>query len=350
MGCRWSRNQALYLMIAAACGLISLPLARPAGAAYGARPADARPGVGHRHAPPPSSSRPPELAFVQRAQAQLRRHEPARAVADLEQGLALYPRSLSLHYAAARILAQEGDYARARAHYQRMVALAPRVVGGYFGLAQAAFAQRDYTASAAALRGVLRLQPDSAIAYAKLGRIYTETFQTPKAIASLRKALALAPASEEAHFYMGDLMLGLSRLDEAQSHFEQAIALDSGNAHFHAKFGDVLLQRQENSVITAQALAAYQQAIRLEPRLAEAHYGLGRVYARMRRWREAAGELRTTLRLDSRLGRAHYTLAQVCRRLGQPAEAAAELNAFRRYRAPRPGPGDKKETRKETKG
>jgi tetratricopeptide (TPR) repeat protein len=82
---------------------------------------------------------------------------------------------------------------------------------------------------------------------------------------------------------------------------------------------------------------AYRQAIQLDPRLALAHYGIGRVYARLRRWQEAADELRTALQLDPTLGRAHYTLAQACRHLGQPAEAAAELRAFRRYRLLRSG-------------
>jgi tetratricopeptide (TPR) repeat protein len=213
------------------------------------------------------------------------------------------------------------------------------MVGGYFGLAQVAFAQRDYAGSAAALRGALRLQPNSATAYAKLGRIYTQTFQAQKAIAALRKALMLAPESEETHFYLGDLMLGLSRLDEAQYHLEQAIALDPGNAHFYARLGEVFLQRQQSAPNSARALAAYQQAIQINPRGAEAHYGLGRVYARQRRWREAAEELRSALSLDSSMGRAHYTLAQVCRHLGQPAEAAAQLEAFRRYRALRPSEG-----------
>jgi tetratricopeptide (TPR) repeat protein len=130
-------------------------------------------------------------------------------------------------------------------------------------------------------------------------------------------------------------MLALSRLDEAQSHLEQAIALNPANPHFYPRLGEVFLQRQENPENTARALAAYQKAIQLDPGLAEAHYGLGRVFARQRRWHESADELRTALSLDPNMGRAHYTLAQVCRHLGQPAEAAAQLAAFRRYRAQR---------------
>src|SRR5207249_2257177 len=159
---------------------------------------------------------------------------------------------------------------------------------------------------------------------------------TQAAIATFQKALSLAPNSDEAHFYLGDLMRRLSRLDEAQSHLEQAIAIAPGNPHFYLALGELFLQRQESPETLARSLAAYQQAAALDPTFAEAYYGIGRVYARQRRWPEAAEALRHSLRLNPQMGRAHFTLAQVCRHLGQPAEAAAHLQAFRRYRASRP--------------
>src|SRR5438094_2764920 len=79
-------------------------------------------------------------SFLLQAQTALRRREPRRAIAVLNQGLARFPRSVSLHYAAARLLAQEGDYGASRVQYERMVAVDPRAVPGYFGLAQVAFA------------------------------------------------------------------------------------------------------------------------------------------------------------------------------------------------------------------
>jgi protein O-GlcNAc transferase len=299
--------------------------------AFGALPATGQP----RRSPSPPSADPAAGAksYLLQAQTALRRREPRRAIAVLQQGLVRYPRSASLHYAAARLLAQEGDFTQSRVHYQRMVALDPRAVAGYFGLAQVTFALKEYDASAAALRQALRLQPTSATAYAKLGMVYVQQQKTQQAIATFRKALALTPNSDEAHFYLGDLMRRLSRLDEAQPHLEQAIAISPNNPHFYLALGELFLQRQESPETLSRSLAAYQQAAALDPAFAEAYYGIGRVYARQRRWPEAAEALRRCLLLNPRMGRAHFTLAQVCRRLGQPAEAAAHLQAFRRYRA-----------------
>lgn len=277
----------------------------------------------------------PEQMFLQQAQASLRRGDQSGAVEALEKGLKLHPRSVPLQYAAARVLAQQRNYPRARRHYEQMVKLAPRDIQGYFGLAQVTFAQRDYRASAAALRGAIRIDPRSAAAYAKLGRVYTDSFDTPRALDALHKALSLDPQSAEAQFYMGDLLLRMSRLDEARPYLERAVALAPGNAQLRTRLGDLFLERQDTPVNTTRALTAYQEAIRLDPRLPGAHYGAGRVYTRQRRWQEAEQELRTTLELDPRFGRAHYTLAQVCRRLGRPGEAAKHLEAFRRFRSPR---------------
>src|SRR5262249_33652278 len=146
---------------------------------------------------------------------------------------------------------------------------------------------------------------------AKLGRAYTEAFQTTQAIAALQRALALDQNCVEAHFYLGDLFRRLSRLEEAQQHLEHALALAPGDAHMHATLGEVFLQGQQGEADGARALAAYQEAVRLDPGLAEAHYGLGRAFARVGRWQDAAAELRLALRLEPGLGRAHYSLALV---------------------------------------
>jgi tetratricopeptide (TPR) repeat protein len=274
-----------------------------------------------------------ERAYLRQVQEELHRGDSALAVKTLARATTDYPRSAALRYVEAGILVQMREYPRARRLYEAVVRLAPDQPSGYFGLAQVTFAQRDYPASGAALRAVLRLDPRSAVAYAKLGRVYTEAFDTPRALAALRKAVALDPQSEEAQFYIGDLLLRTSRLDEAQPYLERAVTMAPRNAIFQSALGNLFLERRQSPENTARALAAYQTAARLDPQLAAAHYGLGRLYARQRRWHEADQELRTTLRLDPAFGRAHYTMAQVCRHLGQPTQAAQHLAAFRQYRS-----------------
>jgi tetratricopeptide (TPR) repeat protein len=218
--------------------------------------------------------------FRERALGYLRRGETGKAQSVLKQGLSRHPRSAPLHSLAAAVATRRGDYPLARVHYQRLTVLTPRAVEGYFGLAQVAFAQEDYGASVKELRRALKLEPDSPNGWAKLGIAYSQLFRTQEAIAALKKALTLAPDSVEAHFYLGDLMRRLSRLDEAETHLNRAIALAPDTPHFYGTLGEVLLQRQQSAANTERALAAFQRALQLDPRLAAAQFGLGRTYMR----------------------------------------------------------------------
>lgn len=82
----------------------------------------------------------------------------------------------------------------------------------------------------------------------------------------------------------------------------------------------------------AEAVAAFEQAVRLEPDLAEAHYRLGLAYAVTGRKDEAKKSYETavkaykkTLQRDSKNERAHYHLGLVYGKLFKPDEAVKEL-------------------------
>ena len=68
--------------------------------------------------------------------------------------------------------------------------------------------------------------------------------------------------------------------EEALAAFEQAIALDPRLAYPHTGLGNVYrnLGRYE------EALAAYEQAIALDPKYAYPHNGLGNVYGNLGRY------------------------------------------------------------------
>jgi tetratricopeptide (TPR) repeat protein len=70
------------------------------------------------------------------------------------------------------------------------------------------------------------------------------------------------------------------------------------------------------------AVAAFKQALRLEPRLAEAHFDLGLVRQSQQQPAEAISEFRLALRYDPALLLAHCALGSS---LGDPTEAEAEF-------------------------
>ena len=70
------------------------------------------------------------------------------------------------------------------------------------------------------------------------------------------------------------------------------------------------------------AVAAFKQALRLEPRLAEAHFDLGLVRQSQQQPAAAISEFRLALQYDPALLEAHCALGSS---LGDPAEAEAEF-------------------------
>src|SRR5262249_15855838 len=75
-----------------------------------------------------------------------------------------------------------------------------------------------------------------------------------------------------------------------------------------------------------KAVDSYKQAIRLNPDLADAQFGLGTAYASMDRISDALEPLRTAVRLAPDNARAHLNLGRVLAQLRHFDEALQEMN------------------------
>src|SRR5208282_889071 len=75
------------------------------------------------------------------------------------------------------------------------------------------------------------------------------------------------------------------------------------------------------------AMAEWKEAIRLDPKLADAYYIVGVTLWQSGDYPGAVDQLRQAIRLDPDFAGAHTTLAAVLRQLGDNAGAAAESKA-----------------------
>jgi tetratricopeptide (TPR) repeat protein len=81
-----------------------------------------------------------------------------------------------------------------------------------------------------------------------------------------------------------------------------------------------------------QAIKEYDQAIKLDPKLAAAHNNMGSAYFALARYTEAAAAFQQATQLDPKYGQAHLNLALALIKLGREQEArAAYAEAFRAY-------------------
>ena len=130
-----------------------------------------------------------------------------------------------------------------------------------------------------------------------------------------------AQGTAAAHYGRGVELLRSQNPAEAIEEFDQALKLDPRMAEAsHAK-GLALLAEGN----PASALEEFHRAIKIKPGLAEAHLGFGLALGQTGELEAAAGEFRTAIQLRPAYAEAHKRLGVTLRRLGDENQALAEF-------------------------
>lgn len=156
------------------------------------------------------------------------------------------------------------------------------------------------------------------VALALTSRDYAAFFRSDEAL--WREAVVRSPDAWLARNNLGRALLREGRAAEALAQFDQAVRLGPDSAEVRTNRGDAL----EQTGRTADAQAEYQAAAKLDPRFAGARYNLGRALLQSGHPAEAAAELRVAVGLDAGYAAAHNNLGLALARLGQWPEAMAE--------------------------
>jgi tetratricopeptide (TPR) repeat protein len=109
---------------------------------------------------------------------------------------------------------------------------------------------------------------------------------------------------------------------QAIAKFQEAIRLNPAFFEAHNNLGCDL---EKTPGRLGDAIAEFQEAIRLKPDYAEAHYNLGNALGSDGRTRESIAQFREALRLKPHYAEAHYNLANTLEALGRTSEAIGEF-------------------------
>jgi tetratricopeptide (TPR) repeat protein len=135
------------------------------------------------------------------------------------------------------------------------------------------------------------------------------------------------PHSSRAYCSLGQALAQLpGRLPEAIARYEEALRLQPAYAKAHHNLALALVKMPGR---LPDAIAHYEEALRLQPDLAETHYNLANILSRTPgRLAEAIAHYETALRLKPDLAEAHINLANVLsERPGRLADALAHYEA-----------------------
>ena len=234
------------------------------------------------------------------------------------------------------------------------------------GIAYAHLGQGDRAVRA--FRQAAALDPAQEEHWLNLTRELMELENYSDAISTVREALTANPKSYALHLRLGAANLSAGRYAEAESAFRDLVAAGDPLPTGYVGLAQVLMRtgRAEEAAVElaaagqklganfliayfqglalnragkqADALPAFQEAVRLNANSTEAHFGLGKTQLALGRVGEATAELEKALRLSPGNVQARRLLSQAYRRAGDMKNAAKY--AEERMEAPPAAEGD----------
>ena len=132
-----------------------------------------------------------------------------------------------------------------------------------------------------------------------------------------RDTVEKRPNNPRAHNNLGNALLRTGRIGEAIAHYEQALRLKPDYAEAHNALGFALAQTGR----IEDAIAHFEQALRIKPDDANAHSNLGTALGQTGRMPEAMEHLEQALRLKPGSADAHYNLGVALEQAGRVQEA-----------------------------
>ena len=210
-------------------------------------------------------------------------------------------KSKTLHAVALRELAQvfvaRGDAGGAIDLYRQSLALSPSL-SGHLELASALLRSGAAKAAADEALTATEMDPQSAAAWAVRGGALRADKREADAVVALRESLRLHGNADVA-YALGTTLLALHEQEQADNIFQKLLTASGNAAIWYVEVGDAY--READYI--PQALAAFQEAIRRDPRVPHAEFFLGITYLERNEWgpnSESFRHLREAVRLAPR--------------------------------------------------
>jgi len=131
----------------------------------------------------------------------------------------------------------------------------------------------------------LRLQPDNEKAYNNLGFALAESGRFEEAVSYYKKALQIYPEYAKAHNNLGVALAKQGHINKAIIHFSEALRLSPGYLKAEE---NLKLARNEQEKIDQETYNNLYEMILKNPDNADAHYNLGNLFLRQKKFDKAA--------------------------------------------------------------
>ena len=174
------------------------------------------------------------------------------------------------------------------------------------------------------LTRALAVQPNDADAHRVLARVRGSQARWNDAISEYQQAIELRPASVQNYIELGRLLTRLQRLREAVDVYEKAIRVDPTDSRLYVNLGAVYAAIPDNE----KALEFFKRANELQPSR-RGYSNVATISYRLGRFEEAVAAYQEALKFDPKSEMTHASLGDTYMRLNRRSEAREEYGKAR---------------------
>ena len=213
--------------------------------------------------------------------------------------------------------ARLGQGERAVKAFQQAATIAPGQEEHWLNLTRELMELRYFAAANAAVQKGLASNPNSYALHLRLGATYLSADRYAEAESVFRNLVVAGDPLPTSYIGLAQVLLRTGRAEEASSELAAA-GKKLGPNFLISYFRGLALDRAGKP---GEAISTFAEAVRLNPRSAEAHFGLGKTELAINRVSDATAELEETLRLAPGNVQARRLLSQAYRRAGDAKTA-----------------------------
>jgi tetratricopeptide (TPR) repeat protein len=213
---------------------------------------------------------------------------------------------------------------KAAAAYRKAMELDPTGVGPRLGLARLALLQGKDEEAIGQLQAVLQQSPGNGVAALMITSLYENLARYDQAILVMEAADKASPGRVEFGGKLAELYLRKGRYDDAAAKAKSLLAANPSLMPLRLIHGQALLAKGD-----PDALKDFADVARENPKFPQAQLFLARAYARLGRTAEAQAAYREAIRLDPQFTQAKVELAIVSGQKVDRAELQKQVEQLR---------------------
>ena len=208
------------------------------------------------------------------------------AVSELEEAIRLDPLNEQSRLELGLILQRDGQSERSIEQYRAILERNPNSAAAHNWLGVGHQQKKEFVEAIAEFRRAVELDPAMGRAHNSLGTLLAETGEMEEAVESFQTAARLDPSNLEIRMNLGVALRTIGDSEKAVEQFRHV--LDEGRKGSAAESGANSLRRTSVAEVYYQlaqtlrqgqdldgAVAAYEEALALNPEMRESYYSLG---------------------------------------------------------------------------